>query len=543
MPEWVTALEAAVLTGASETEVLEGVRSGRINASPISLGRGGNGVLMVRLRDVQALVEASAPPAPQVAVTLPPATEPAPVIVPEPVTQPSNGVTAFDPSTIWAEPAESTPVAPAPVEVTPVAAPPVIQPVPVAPVEVIPVAAPPVIQPVPVAPAPLTLVSAPAPATAPAPTPTAASATIWSDRPLEPAQVPIQVLRESARPRLRNPKTLTAAILAVALLAAAVYVARPGTLGKAKPPVPGNLGQSPPSVVWSMATSHGVQLAVIGLPTGGTGLALALPSETHVVLPAGDISTVGSSAGSGPRAQAVAQNLLLKRVGHYLVSTPGSLSALVDDLGPLDVDTEVAFTYGGHKIEAGTVKMTGPMALAYLSQASEDDVTGRWEDVVAAVMQAPSQAADWSSVGASDDLAVVTRLLASARGATVLELPTGPAVGGGVEVDRDALGSILTRFGSSLGDLTRVVVVNGSGAPGLGTVIDGKLAPYGYSVVTSENASRFDVRKTTIVATGDAYIPAARQASDLLGIGIVKVSDQPTSVADVTIVVGKDFRG
>ena len=161
-----------------------------------------------------------------------------------------------------------------------------------------------------------------------------------------------------------------------------------------------------------MATSHGVQLAVIGLPKGGTGLALALPGETHIILPAGDISTVGASAGSGPRAQAVAQNLLLKRVGHYLVSTPASLSALVEDLGTLDVDTEAAFTFGGHRIAAGTVKMTGPMVLAYLSQAGEDDVTGRWEDVVAAVMQAPSEPADWSSVGASDDLAVVTRLLA-----------------------------------------------------------------------------------------------------------------------------------
>src|SRR4029077_16883589 len=103
---------------------------------------------------------------------------------------------------------------------------------------------------------------------------------------------------------------------------------------------------------------------------------------------------------------------------------------------------------GGHKIAAGTVEMTGPMVLAYLSQASEDDVTGRWEDVAAAMMQAPPEPADWSSVGASDDLAVVTLLLASARGATVLELPTGPAVGGGVEGGRDPRGATPPRLGS-----------------------------------------------------------------------------------------------
>jgi hypothetical protein len=390
-----------------------------------------------------------------------------------------------------------------------------------------------------VAPAPgTTLTAVPAPAAAS----TTGPISIWGDR-AEPVVVPILVPSESARPRLRNPKTLTAAILALVLLAAAVYVARPGTLGKTRTPPIGSLGQSPPSVVWAMPTAHGVQLAVIGVPKSGSGLALALPSETHVVLPAGDISTVGASSGSGPRAQAVAQNLLLKRVGHYLVSTPSSLSALVDDLGGVDVQTEGAFTFGGHRIAAGTVRMTGPMALAYLSQAGEAEVTGRWEDVLAAVLQAPSEPADWSSVGASDDLSVVTRLLASARGATVLEMPTGPAVGGGEEVDRDALGSILTRFGSSLGELTRVVVVNGSGAPGLGTLIDGKLAPYGYSVLTSENASHFNVRKTEIVATGDANVAAARQARQILGIGVVKVSNQPSSLADVTVVVGKDFSG
>ncbi len=325
------------------------------------------------------------------------------------------------------------------------------------------------------------------------------------------------------------------------LLGAAVYVARPGTLGKPKPPPAGSLGAAPPSVVWAMPTAHGVQLAVVGLPKNGTGIVLALPSATHVILPAGDISTIGASAGSGPRAQAVAQNILLKRVGHYLVSTPASLAQLVDDLGGLDIGTEAAFTFGGHRIDAGTVQMTGAMALAYLSQATADDVTGRWEDVIAAVLLAPSEAADWSTVGASDDLSVVSRLLASSRGATVYEMPTAPAVGGGDDVDRDALGSMLDRFGSSLGDITRVVVVNGSGAPGLGTLIDGRLAPYGFSVVTSENASHFNVRRTQIVASGDENVAAATQAQKVLGVGTVKVSDQPTSLSDVTIIVGKDF--
>jgi len=83
--------------------------------------------------------------------------------------------------------------------------------------------------------------------------------------------------------------------------------------------------------------------------------------------------------------------------------------------------------------------------------------------------------------------------------------------------------------------------VNGSGAPGLGTRIDGRLAPYGYSVVTSENASRFDVNRSTVVASGEGNLKAAQVAAKILGVKSVKVSDQPTSLADVTIIVGKDL--
>ena len=63
MPEWVTALEAAVLTGATEIVVLDAVRSGRLQANPLSMGKGSSGVLLVRLRDVQALVEETGRPA------------------------------------------------------------------------------------------------------------------------------------------------------------------------------------------------------------------------------------------------------------------------------------------------------------------------------------------------------------------------------------------------------------------------------------------------------------------------------------------------
>jgi hypothetical protein len=379
----------------------------------------------------------------------------------------------------------------------------------------------------------------------PAPTATSPSAGptgIWGERKAPPQPAPeVPAPAKDERPRLRNPKTLAAAILALALLAAAVYVARPGGGGNDRPRVAGSLGAAPPSVVWMIPTAHGNQIAVVALPKSGPAIAIAVPSESHVVLPAGDISTVGVSADSGPRAQAVAQNVLLKRIGHYLVTTPASFAKLVDALGGIQVQTEATFTFGGHRIDSGSITMKGAMAVAYLSQAGTNDVTGRWEDLLAGVLDAAHESSAWATVGTSDDPVVVSRLLAASTGATVLEMPTEPASGGGVEPDRNALSAMLPRFGQSLGTLVRVVVVNGSGAPGLGTLIDGKLAPYGFSVVISENASHFDVKRTTVVATGESNRSAAEVAAKILGVKNVKISDQPTSLADVTIVVGKDL--
>jgi len=43
------------------------------------------------------------------------------------------------------------------------------------------------------------------------------------------------------------------------------------------------------------------------------------------------------------------------------------------------------------------------------------------------------------------------------------------------------------------------------------------------------------------VATGNGFVDAARRAQALLGIGAVEVSNEPSQLADLTIVVGKDF--
>jgi hypothetical protein len=75
----------------------------------------------------------------------------------------------------------------------------------------------------------------------------------------------------------------------------------------------------------------------------------------------------------------------------------------------------------------------------------------------------------------------------------------------------------------------------------MGQQIGSLLAPYGYRVIESQNAGTFDLAETKIVASTDAYQVWAREAQRLLGAGSVYRDAQSTGIADITIVVGKDY--
>jgi LytR cell envelope-related transcriptional attenuator len=142
-----------------------------------------------------------------------------------------------------------------------------------------------------------------------------------------------------------------------------------------------------------------------------------------------------------------------------------------------------------------------------------------------------------------DDPSVVPSLVARARGAPVLELPTAIIESsGGRQVDTKALRTLrLTRFPGIGGKLIRVVVLNGNGRPAIGSEISTLLAPHGYRVVSSQNLEPFDTDETKVVAATAKFLGAAAEVRGLMSAGKVYVGPQPTGIADITIVVGKDY--
>jgi hypothetical protein len=85
------------------------------------------------------------------------------------------------------------------------------------------------------------------------------------------------------------------------------------------------------------------------------------------------------------------------------------------------------------------------------------------------------------------------------------------------------------------------IVQNGSGEPGVGEKVAVELIPAGFRVVLSQNAQSFDVISTEVFANGLDHEGEAKAARHALGVGRVRVSQVPSGVGDITIVVGKDF--
>jgi hypothetical protein len=136
----------------------------------------------------------------------------------------------------------------------------------------------------------------------------------------------------------------------------------------------------------------------------------------------------------------------------------------------------------------------------------------------------------------------VAALLNAARGASVEVLPAEEVTGGILRTDPEAIRLIVTSaWGAPDREVLPIVVLNGSGAPGIGEEVAERVIPGGFRVVVSENASDFDHETTMIVVATEEHRALGERVRDLLGVGEVQVAGPASGLADVTVVVGKDL--
>jgi hypothetical protein len=86
-----------------------------------------------------------------------------------------------------------------------------------------------------------------------------------------------------------------------------------------------------------------------------------------------------------------------------------------------------------------------------------------------------------------------------------------------------------------------VLVENGTGQPGIAGRAAQQLISGGFTIVDTKNANGFGYKKTLILLYRGSAADAAR-VHDLLGVGELKQADDDQGIADVIVVVGKDYR-
>lgn len=110
----------------------------------------------------------------------------------------------------------------------------------------------------------------------------------------------------------------------------------------------------------------------------------------------------------------------------------------------------------------------------------------------------------------------------------------------------DIQAMVIQRFAGARSDFSesdrvRVGILNGNGGVGVTEEVAKILIPEGYRVVFTENADNFDYNETQIVFNRTPFEGNARDVQRRLGVGKLILNRSPQDVADIIVIVGKDF--
>lgn len=338
----------------------------------------------------------------------------------------------------------------------------------------------------------------------------------------------VQRLRHRRR-RTRRTSFLSVAVFLVVALASAWVLREVGSDG------PGSRRSGPaasgpkPSALTLLAVRTGREPLVAVIASGGDPepAAIAVPTSMVVNLP---------GQGEGRFREAVDQpasylglvgsNVLGSWIDHVVVLDLDGLAAVVDRAGGALV---------------GGAPQSGRAVADSFAVATANPAI-RWREVLESLVLNGIRLETGDLVDAVDPEGAA-QALAKAAGALPDGLPSVRGEGGLLRPDDEAIEDLVrTSFGRKGPPPVPLIVLNGTGAAGLGQSVAERLVPEGFRVVVSQNAARFDHATTQIVVTDEGDLSAAERVRELLGVGTVVVSGVPSGLADVTIVLGRDYR-
>ncbi len=354
---------------------------------------------------------------------------------------------------------------------------------------------------------------------------------------------PVRGSRAARRTRHRRAIALEiVAGIAVVAVAGWFLFGRGGADGGSAGTTPSPQGPAGPSRLLALSVSGAAlpHLAVIGTATEGrSGSALPIPMEMVTIVPGqGEAQTAAVAQLSGASIQVALSNAVGAWTEGYAVITLRQLAVIVDRGAGLKVELPLPVTTAAGVLGPGSTTLTGAQVRALLALDTPDAPT-YWAHVLQGLLASPPSLRT-GDLAASNGLDVVQQLLEGARGGAVLGFPTKVVAGTVTVAAQPDLDQLVTEaFGTEAP--IPAIVQNGNGAPGVGEEVGRRIIPAGFRIVLSQNAATFGLPTTDVIANGEESLEAARAARKALGVGRVGVSQVPSGIGDITIVVGKDF--
>ena len=274
-------------------------------------------------------------------------------------------------------------------------------------------------------------------------------------------------------------------------------------------------------------TDGGSVPVVVGSTGFGTSGALVVPPAALLVIPGQGESSVRDALELPSRQAATAVgNLLGVWIEDHATIEADRLAAIADEVGGVRI--------GGDLVDARGVS-------GMFESSAAGDVVGL--QIVMEALLAANVAWSASDLADADHPGAVIRLLGAASGAEVVRLEAEEVASGVLRATPEQVsGALVEAFGGPAEEAVPVIVLNGSGVPGIGEAAAERLLPGGFRIAVSQNASDFDHPETLIVVGSPDDVGLAERVRDLLGVGSVSVS-VGSGIAPVTIVIGKDFTG
>lgn len=361
----------------------------------------------------------------------------------------------------------------------------------------------------------------------------------------DPQRVPVRASRADRNTRRRRRGVLIGAVSIVLVAIVVMALIQLGDDGDTATQGGGSrtaaaAAGAPTTMAFQVTGTTAPMLAVIGAATGDHGATvMPMPQDLTIVGPGqGEITTAEVAGLPGSSIQIDLSNMAGTWLDTYGVVGLSGLADMVDRAGGLPVMLSQAYPTRSGELGPGALTLTGQQTKAFLA-GSTDDAATRWEIVLTALLADPPpiEAADLED---TDDAEAAAGVFAAAEGAEVTQVPT-TVVAGTVRIPNyDALDRIMTDSFDARSP-TPAIVQNGNGSAGVGEDVGAKLIPAGFRITLSQNAQTFDVVTTDVFANGAEYESDARRARQALGVGRVRVSQVPSGIGDVLIVVGKDF--